>query len=100
MAMGQMQKTIKVTVKTTQKLWPYQVVNDIQKVMEEGKIKYPDDEWKGQSVMVHLAHAKDHIMACVNGKKDDDHLAHAFTRLMMAIAIERGYMDEEEDDFL
>ncbi len=44
MAMGQMQKTIKLNIRTSVDLWPHQVVDEIQKVMEEGLKKYPDGE--------------------------------------------------------
>jgi len=98
MPMGQMQKTIMLNVGTTEDLWPYRVVDEIQKVMEAGKIKYPDDRWKGQSVEEHIKHALNHLKARkLTGIASEDHLAHAFTRLMMAVAIERGYVKEDID---
>ncbi len=101
MVMGQMQKTIKLNMKTAGDLWPYQVIDEIQKVMEAdfAMAGYPnvDDGWD-ESVRNHLEAAFLHIQHLLNGEavlKGDgtreDHLAHAFTRLMMAVAIERGY---------
>ena len=87
MAMGKMQKTIKVSVTTSQDLWPYQVVDEIQKVMEEGLVKYPDgDGWK-ETADFHIARAVAHLL-------DDEDIPHAFARLMMAMAIKCGYTDK------
>jgi len=93
-----MQKTIKLNMHTTEDLWPYQVVDEIQKVMEEGVKKYPKDEGWAVSVYEHLERAHDHLALARESREcrvfeSEDHLAHAFTRLMMAIAIERGYID-------
>ncbi len=98
--MGQMQKTIKINVRTSQYLWPFEVMIEIQKVMEEGLAKHPKGEGWDESVGKHIAHAALHLQAITLGVKSndtDDHLAHAFTRLMMAVAIERGYADIENE---
>jgi len=93
MPMGQMQKTIKLNVGTSEDLWPYQVVDVIQQVMEEGLKKYPKGEGWGKYVHEHIQRAYNHLETIVGGYEpgNEDHLAHAFTRLMMAVAIERGY---------
>ena len=95
MAMGQMQKTIKVNVTTSEDLWPYQVVDEIQKVMEEGEA-IGKSGWKNESDYFHAERAFRHLNAWLIGSDAEDHLAHAFTRLMMAVAIERGYVRKEE----
>ena len=91
-----MQKTIKMNVGTTQDLWPHQVVDEIQKVMEEGLKKHPDGEgWKlSVDEQIHRAtnHLHDYFIHC-----NYSDLAHAFTRLMMAVAIECGYVKEGAD---
>jgi len=105
-----LQKTVNINVTTTEELWPYQVVDEIQKVMEAGDGNHDHDSWKKQPVVTHLAHAAAHVKAA-GGEAlrggvlpcTEDHLAHAFTRLMMAMAIERGYvkptiLDEEDTD--
>lgn len=95
-----MVKTIRIDVTTSEDLWPYQVVGVIQKVMEENESKYPDRPWKEQSTDEHLKHAKEHIRDFQKGGlHKDEHLAHAFTRLMMAVAIRGKYADVEEDEF-
>jgi len=92
MAMGQMQKTIKLNVKVSEELWPYQVVDEIQKVMEEGLKKHPKGEGWQLSMNNQIHRATNHLHDYFAHKGDaEDHLAHAFTRLMMAVAIERGY---------
>ncbi len=100
MPMGQMQKTIKLNVKVAEKLWPYQVVDEIQKVMEGGLKKYPDGEGWEKSYMFHVDRAMEHLkgidIAISNIQWDvvNINITHAFTRLMMAVAIINGYAPE------
>ena len=86
-----MQKTIKVDVGVTKQLWPYRVVNVIQAVMEEGEAKGKAGKGWDESIAVHIGHAKDHMAWYAEGNTAEDHLAHALTQLMMAVAIDRGY---------
>ena len=87
-------------------LWPHTVVNEIQKVMEQGTVKYRKAPWLEQTTTEHLKHAMHHLTAIrrmASGKPgpndaDEDHLAHAFTRLMMAVAVNRGYTKTKGDD--
>lgn len=103
MSMGGMQKTIKLNVNVADELWPYQVVDEIQKVMEEGLEKHSGKWWLRQSVKEHVECAFLHVQHVLNEEavlengKREDHLAHAFCRLMMAMAIERGYTKGDED---
>jgi len=86
-----MQKTIKVDVGVTQQLWPYRVVNVIQAVMEEGELNHPHGSWEEISIEEHIKHADVHLGCYLSDDTTEDHLAHALTRLMMAVAIDRGY---------
>jgi len=102
MPMGQMQKTIKLNVGTSEVLWPYQVVDVIQQVMEVGEATHPHGSWEKVSVRDHLVHAEEHILKARNARatnkrkpETEDHLANAFARIMMALAIERGYGQTE-----
>lgn len=96
-----MQKTIKLNVTTDEDLWPYQVVDEIQKVMEIGTKTHPDDGWKREPVTEHVCAAIGHLADYLRDKGEgdtnwgEDYLAEAFTRLMMAVAIERGYIKED-----
>lgn len=93
MPMGQMQKTVKIDVTTSKDLWPYTVMNEIQKRMEYGVGRHPHgDSWE-KSPRVLIDRAIKHLRLLVDGDKSDDHLAAAFSDLMMAMAIERGYLD-------
>ena len=95
MAMGDMFKTIKLKITTNEKLWPFKAIDKIQQVMELGQVKYPDGEGWNETAEYHVTRAEDHILAYWAGDDKEDHLAHAFARLMMAIAIERGYAEEK-----
>lgn len=98
MPMGQMQKTIKMNVSTSKDLWPTQVVDEVQKVMEQGE-RDGKEGWKDVPASEHLYRAYNHLAEAretteLGIAKTEDHLAHAFTRLMMAVAIECGYTDK------
>ena len=56
------------------------------KVLHEGAEKYGTDNWKHIPCKNHLNKALIHIYAFLSGDTQDEHLEHAFTRLMMAIA--------------
>jgi hypothetical protein len=62
----------------------------LAQVMHEGAQKYEKDNWRKISAESHLNHALSHIYAHLAGDKQDNHLSHAFTRLMMAYAVEKG----------
>ena len=104
MPMGRMQKTAKIDVTVSQELWPYKVMNEIQKVMEAGEATHPSTEWVEEPVEEHVCAAVGHLADYLRdkGKGDanlgEDYLAEAFTRLMMAVAIERGYVDKKEEE--
>ena len=87
-----MQKTIKINVNTNTVLWPYQVVDEIQKVMEEGEAKHPNNGWVHMTSTFHVLAGIGHAVSFLRGK-GVGHLDKAFTRLMMVVAIERGYTD-------
>jgi len=98
-----MQKTINIDVSSFTPLWPYKVVQVIEQVMQEGEAKHPDEQWLNEDIIHHIHCANNHLSAWkqirVGTAPDDgeDHLAHAFTRLMMAVAIKNVYMKEDAD---
>ncbi len=96
MAMGQMSKTITLNIKVTEILWPYEVINVLQETMEAGLKSHPDgDSWdEGPDVMIQRA--QDHIEEYWNDDQSEDHIAHAFTDLMMAVAMVRGLSKPED----
>jgi hypothetical protein len=61
---------------------------ELARVMEEGKKTHAPGGWRSLSIEDHLSHAVTHIMAWRARKRSIDHLPRAFTRLMMAVAIE------------
>lgn len=93
MVMGQLQQTIKLNVGTSEILWPYQVIDEIEKRMEFGLAQHPHGGSWDQTPEVMIARATKHLKLLKKKDTSDDHLAAAFTDIMMAIAIERGYND-------
>lgn len=57
------------------------------KVLDEGVKKYGTDNWRHIPTNNHLNKALIHIYAYLAGDTQDEHLEHAFTRLMMALAV-------------
>jgi hypothetical protein len=59
-------------------------------LLKYGSDKYDEDpdkpNWKGIDSRSHLNHALTHIFAHLKGDKQDDHLVHAFCRLMFAVS--------------
>jgi len=58
-------------------------------VLAYGAKKYERDNWRKISTNDHLNHALTHIFAFLSNDKQDDHLEHAFCRLMMAVASQK-----------
>lgn len=56
-------------------------------IMDHGERKYGEGNWRKIGVESHLNHALVHIYAWLAGNTEDDHLGHAFCRLMMAKAV-------------
>jgi hypothetical protein len=59
----------------------------IAQVMRDGVATHPDNEWVRRSVEYHLVRAEAHLRLLRDGEQLEDHLAHAATRLLMALAI-------------
>ena len=60
------------------------------KVLYEGAEKYGTDNWRHIPTNNHINKALIHIYAYLAGDTTDEHLEHAFTRLMMAIAVKHS----------
>ncbi len=65
----------------------------ISKVLKEGAEKYEINNWRLIPSEQHLSHAISHYLAYLMGDEQDDHLAHFYTRLMMA------YSTPQSEDF-
>jgi len=60
----------------------------LTEVLAYGASKYKRDNWRLIDTESHLNHAMIHIFAYMSGNTQDDHLPHAFCRLMMALAMD------------
>lgn len=73
------------------------IVLMIAKTMEYGIGRYKLNNWRLIPGEDHLNHALTHLFMAEIGNTDDDHIAHFYTRIMMAYAtkpskeFERGY---------
>jgi hypothetical protein len=59
----------------------------VARVMREGAVKHPDDDWVRRTPEYHLGRAEEHIRRLHEGDQRQDHLSHAATRLLMALTL-------------
>jgi hypothetical protein len=62
----------------------YKIVDE---VMRHGAASHPDNDWLRRSPEYHLARAEEHLKTLRDGNKRHDHVAHAATRLLMALTL-------------
>ena len=64
-----------------------QALQVIARVMRDGIAKHPDNEWVQRSIEYHSSRAGEHLRMLREGEQLEDHLAHAATRLLMALTL-------------
>lgn len=69
-------------------LLPARATLEVAGVLHHGAIKYGENNWRQIEVGDHINHALIHLYALLAGDKQDDHLAHAACRLLMAMELE------------
>lgn len=58
----------------------------LAEVLKEGEEKYGHFNWHDIPIIEHLNHALFHLFAYLRGDGGEDHLSHAATRLLLALA--------------
>jgi len=61
-------------------------IMELAHVVSVGAEKYARDNWRLIEAESHINHALTHLFAYQSGDTRDDHLEHAFCRIMMALA--------------
>ena len=64
-----------------------QAIQVIAGIMRNGVAKHPDNEWVRRSIEYHIGRAEEHLRLLQEGEQLEDHLAHAATRLLMALTL-------------
>jgi hypothetical protein len=59
----------------------------VARVMLEGAVTHPDNDWVGRSPDYHLGRAEEHLRLWRDGDQLEDHMSHAATRLLMALTL-------------
>jgi len=59
----------------------------IAQVMRDFIATHPDNDWVRWPADYHLARAEQHLQRLHDGSQAEDHLAHAATRLLMALTL-------------
>lgn len=60
----------------------------LAEILYHGADSHGVDNWRKIPIEDHLDHAIAHIVQWCAGDRQDDHLGHAFCRMMMAVALE------------
>lgn len=71
-------------------LVPVNALAQVARVMYNGSLKYDKDNWKSIPCNDHINHALNHVYLHLAGNTQEDHLAHATTRMMMALELQHG----------
>ena len=66
-----------------------QAIFTLAEVLYQGAERHGEDNWRKIPVRDHLNHALAHIYAYMAGDTQDDHLGHAFCRMMFAVALSK-----------
>ena len=64
-----------------------QALQVIAGIMRNGMAAHPDNEWTQRSAEYHIDLAEEHLRLLCEGEQLEDHLAHAATRLLMALTL-------------
>ncbi|HJU11574.1 MAG TPA: dATP/dGTP diphosphohydrolase domain-containing protein [Candidatus Binataceae bacterium] len=64
-----------------------QALEVIACVMRDGVYTHSDNEWLQRSPEYHVTRAAEHLRLLEDGEQLEDHLAHAATRLLMALTL-------------
>lgn len=72
----------------------------VAQVFAEGAEKYARDNWRLISCEEHINHAIGHLVLALAGDRQDDHLAHAIARTMMAYATQADGSLEARREFI
>lgn len=65
----------------------------VLQTMVDGEKTHPDNDWQNVDIMEHFRHALDHLASWELEENDEDHLAHAITRLAII-----KYLEGEEEE--
>ena len=57
-------------------------------IMRDGAASHPNNDWIGRTPQFHVGRAEDHLRQLHEGDQQQNHLAHAVTRLLMALTLQ------------
>lgn len=70
-------------------------LSDMATVLQQGAVKYGENNWRKIPVEDHLNHLIMHTYAYLAGDLTDDHLSHILCRAMFALGVEHQKGDRE-----
>ena len=59
----------------------------IADILQHGAASHPDNDWVRRNPDYHVGRALEHLQALQDGDQRQDHIAHAATRLLMALTL-------------
>ena len=81
-------------IKRDYTLIPMDALAKVAEVMYQGSLKYEKDNWRLINIDSHLNHAVNHIVLYLAENSSEEHLAHAATRLLMAVELQNNSKKE------
>ncbi|MGH8013319.1 MAG: dATP/dGTP diphosphohydrolase domain-containing protein [Candidatus Binataceae bacterium] len=72
----------------------------VARTLDEVERWHKPDGWKHHSVWAHVEHAMKHLNQWFDGDKSENHLAHAATRLLMALELAEFNKSTNEEEVI
>jgi hypothetical protein len=80
-------------------LIPPRAIFEVARIIKNGADRYEEDpndpNYLKLSVNEHVNHALMHLYAYLNGDNTDDHMAHAATRMLFALEVDKRSVKDE-----
>jgi hypothetical protein len=64
-----------------------EALETIAEVMKHGAASHPDNDWLRRTPEYHIQRAQEHLRLWRDGDQLQNHIAHAATRLLMALTL-------------
>jgi hypothetical protein len=71
-------------------------LKSVARTLDAGERDHPHRQWQRTKIRHHVDHAISHLHKWGMGDRSEDHLAHAATRILMALELEQFAVETNE----